>query len=275
MKIFNRDRDHETERKNPNPAESRATRGPRGALRDKYHDFEEERARERLAYDGREAPDYESGRNPGDLTEPFSGPPAWPRGPSFTSQFYGPFADNETEREGQSPTAPPGHRTSNGNRWGGDRETTQAQTPPWRRRNRADYSQPVKSLNEHALHSGSYGYDQHAYQYDQLDEDLSGPDVNTTYSRQFLGPFGGVGPRGYKRTDDRVREEVCEILMRDSHINASNVEVNVKDGDVTLTGTVPDRRMKFRSEDLIQNCFGVREIHNQLRVVKDGATTEQ
>lgn len=259
MKFFNRDREPFG---TPNQADPRASRNLRGDVRDNFHDFEEERARDRLSYAGREAPDYEAGRNPNDLNEPFSGPPAWPRGPSFTSQFYGPFADNES-----------GRRTSNGNRWGGDRETTQVQNPP-SKKNRAGFSQPQRLPNEHPLHSASYGYDEHAYQYDQLDEDLAGEDVSTTYSKQFLGPFGGVGPRGYKRTDDRVMEEVCEMLMRDSYVNASNIEVNVKDGEVTLSGTVPERKMKFRAEDRIQNCFGVREIHNRLRVVKDGQTTE-
>jgi hypothetical protein len=40
----------------------------------------------------------------------------------------------------------------------------------------------------------------------------------------------------------------------------------VKDGEVTLSGTVDGRQAKRRAEDIIENVSGVREVHNQLRV---------
>jgi hypothetical protein len=49
-------------------------------------------------------------------------------------------------------------------------------------------------------------------------------------------------------------------------LDAGEIEVSVKDGEVTLAGTVEARNDKRRAEDLIDNISGVREIHNQLRV---------
>jgi len=77
------------------------------------------------------------------------------------------------------------------------------------------------------------------------------------------------GPRGYKRSDERLREEVCERLGRDWDVDASDVEVNVANGEVTLSGSVDDRRQKFRAEHLADGVWGVNEVHNQLRVKRE------
>ncbi|MEN0059920.1 MAG: hypothetical protein AAGB31_13860, partial [Bdellovibrio sp.] len=42
------------------------------------------------------------------------------------------------------------------------------------------------------------------------------------------GQFYGRGPRSFKRSDDRVKEEVCEMLTRHSAIDAADIEVEVK-----------------------------------------------
>lgn len=84
--------------------------------------------------------------------------------------------------------------------------------------------------------------------------------------RQKEGPFVGRGPKGYQRSDGRIREDVCDRLTDAPFLDASDVEVTVKDGEVTLSGTVPNREQKRRSEDLIDYVTGVREVHNNLRV---------
>jgi hypothetical protein len=80
------------------------------------------------------------------------------------------------------------------------------------------------------------------------------------------GRHAGRGPKGYKRSDERIREDVNEHLTRDPHVDASEIEVEVKDGEVTLSGTVDGRQAKRRAEDIVENVSGVREVHNQLRV---------
>ncbi|MFL5723988.1 MAG: BON domain-containing protein [Chloroflexota bacterium] len=79
----------------------------------------------------------------------------------------------------------------------------------------------------------------------------------------------GRGPKGYQRSDERIQEEVNDRLMADDRIDASEIEVQVKAGEATLTGTVPDRWMKRMAEDLVEQVMGVREVMNHIRVTQD------
>jgi hypothetical protein len=76
----------------------------------------------------------------------------------------------------------------------------------------------------------------------------------------------GKGPKGYKRSDERIREDVCDQLSQNDDVDPSELEVSVSGGEVTLTGTVPERRMKYMVEQIVDRVSGVNEIHNQLRV---------
>ena len=62
--------------------------------------------------------------------------------------------------------------------------------------------------------------------------------------------YAGVGPRGYRRSDERIQEDVNELLTADPNIDASDIEVRVEAGVVTLTGVVEDRASKRLAEDL-------------------------
>jgi osmotically-inducible protein OsmY len=81
----------------------------------------------------------------------------------------------------------------------------------------------------------------------------------------------GKGPKGYKRADDRIHDEVCERLTHHPLVDATLMNVQVEDGEVTLTGEVLDRRMKHLAEDIVDEVSGVKEIHNRLRVTRDRA----
>jgi hypothetical protein len=84
----------------------------------------------------------------------------------------------------------------------------------------------------------------------------------------------GKGPKGYVRSDERIREDVCDMLSDHEWIDASDVDVMVKDGEVTLTGLVQDRRTKRAIEDVTDDVRGVKEVHNQIRLRKEtGAST--
>jgi osmotically-inducible protein OsmY len=76
----------------------------------------------------------------------------------------------------------------------------------------------------------------------------------------------GRGPKDYRRRDERTYEIVCERLMDDPRIDASEIEVVVQSGEITLTGSVPDRWTKYAVEDLVETCTGV-QITNKLRVL--------
>jgi hypothetical protein len=79
------------------------------------------------------------------------------------------------------------------------------------------------------------------------------------------GPYTGRGPRGYQRSDERIREEVCERLTEHGLIDARYIRVLVKDGEVTLQGTVQDWRTKRRAEDTAASVAAVSDVHNLLR----------
>lgn len=80
------------------------------------------------------------------------------------------------------------------------------------------------------------------------------------------GPHAGRGPKGYRRADERIEEEINEALTRHEDIDASEIEVSVHDGEVTLSGTVSDRDAKRAAEDVAEACSGVKDVQNQLRV---------
>jgi len=86
------------------------------------------------------------------------------------------------------------------------------------------------------------------------------------YSQQRQGRYSGRGPRGYQRHDDRIREDVCERLTFHPDIDAVEIEVTVKDGEVTLTGAVDDRHTKRMAEDVAENVSGVKDVKNQVQV---------
>jgi osmotically-inducible protein OsmY len=80
------------------------------------------------------------------------------------------------------------------------------------------------------------------------------------------GPHAGKGPQGYVRSDERILELVHEVLTDHEHVDASNITVGVKDGEVTLTGHVDRRSAKLQAEDLASTVSGVKDVHNRLRV---------
>jgi hypothetical protein len=82
------------------------------------------------------------------------------------------------------------------------------------------------------------------------------------------GPFMGRGPRGYSRSDDRIREDVNDRLTDDPWVDASDIDVQVRQGIVTLSGRVDSREAKRRAEDIAESCSGVRDVTNQIRVEK-------
>lgn len=86
------------------------------------------------------------------------------------------------------------------------------------------------------------------------------------------GQHAGRGPKGYRRSDERIREDVNERLTDDPYLDASNIEVTVDATIVTLTGTVEDRRDKRRAESLAEMVAGVTDISNQLRVTPSNQT---
>lgn len=83
------------------------------------------------------------------------------------------------------------------------------------------------------------------------------------------GPHRGKGPKGYQRSDERIKEMICERLREDPDIDASDVTVTVQVGKVTLEGTVDHRHTKNAIEDVAEQ-LGVGDVQNNLRVQRAG-----
>lgn len=84
----------------------------------------------------------------------------------------------------------------------------------------------------------------------------------------------GRGPRNYQRSDDRIREDVCDRLSDDDHVDASDIEVSVSDREVTLSGEVDSKQAKRHAEDCADSVSGVEHVQNNLRVKKRGGNDD-
>jgi hypothetical protein len=80
------------------------------------------------------------------------------------------------------------------------------------------------------------------------------------------GPHVGRGPKGYQRSEERIREEVNDRLTAHGLVDATDVEVRIQNSEVTLTGFVDSRDAKRAAEDCAEDVPGVREVHNHLRI---------
>ena len=76
----------------------------------------------------------------------------------------------------------------------------------------------------------------------------------------------GRGPKAYRRSDERISEDVHERLTEDRWLDASEITVAVLSGEVTLSGAVEDRDAKHRAERIVEDVSGVRHVQNNLRV---------
>ena len=92
---------------------------------------------------------------------------------------------------------------------------------------------------------------------------LGGADTGTLRAAQE--DHRGRGPKGYRRSDERIHDEVCGRLTDDPYVDASEVEVSVSGGEVTLSGTVDGRNARRRAEDVAEQVSGVSHVQNNLR----------
>ncbi len=95
---------------------------------------------------------------------------------------------------------------------------------------------------------------------------FQGTDMGMGARDDERGPHYGKGPKGYQRSDARIHDEVCEAIAHQGHIDASDVEVTVESGVVTLNGTVTHRGDKRGLEHLLERLRGVDEVRNELRL---------
>lgn len=89
------------------------------------------------------------------------------------------------------------------------------------------------------------------------------------------GPHWGKGPKGYKRSDERIKEDVCDVIAQQGHVDATDVDVRVENAVVILSGTVASRDDKRALEHLADRVHGIHDIRNDIRVRRDEPRREQ
>lgn len=94
----------------------------------------------------------------------------------------------------------------------------------------------------------------------------------TGWGAERRGGYAGRGPKDYVRTDERIREDVCDRLSWNDEVDATGISVSVAGGEVTLEGSVETRHMKREAEDVAETVPGVSDVHNRVRVRKSMLT---
>ncbi|HEV2864101.1 MAG TPA: BON domain-containing protein [Pyrinomonadaceae bacterium] len=79
----------------------------------------------------------------------------------------------------------------------------------------------------------------------------------------------GRGPKNYRRSDERIREDINDRLTEHDWLDASDIEVSVLAGEVTLSGAVESRHAKRLAEDIAESVVGVTNVQNNLRVRRE------
>jgi osmotically-inducible protein OsmY len=133
-------------------------------------------------------------------------------------------------------------------------------------RNRGEYSgAPFGGRGEFG---GYYARDTHAGYGDDYARDggWSGGGRADQYTRETTPSFRGRGPKNWRPSDERIRDTVNELLTDHDGIDATDVEVTVENGEVTLEGKVGSRWQKRLADDIAHSCRGVNDVHNRLRI---------
>jgi len=125
--------------------------------------------------------------------------------------------------------------------------------------------------------AGGYTNDRERYAGDQGNDrgwwDRAADEVSSWFGdddaerrRQQDGEHRGRGPKNYRRSDERIKEDVNDRLTDAAYLDASDIDVEVNDREVTLTGTVDSRRAKRMAEDIAESISGVTNVENRIRV---------
>jgi hypothetical protein len=101
-------------------------------------------------------------------------------------------------------------------------------------------------------------------EYDERAAERAYPEPMPEWMR--TGRYSGVGPRGYRRDDAAILEDVSERLTEHGDIDASDIEVEVHGGEVLYRGRVNSRYAKRAAENAAYSVRGVRDVRNELRI---------
>jgi BON domain len=116
--------------------------------------------------------------------------------------------------------------------------------------------------DDHSRFAGEDYQDTALFEIGHEDPILKEPAV--PYSFTTDQQHAGKGPKGYSKADSLIYEDICEALMKDEFIDASGVEVDVKEGVASLVGDVDDEEMRDRMIGAVHHVHGIKKIVNQI-----------
>lgn len=154
-------------------------------------------------------------------------------------------------------------QSSYGNRSSGDRDYERSD---WRNR---DYGRSQRDYGRSERDYGRGDSEERSW-WDRTTDEVSSwfGDRDAERRREQDRNYRGKGPKNYSRSDERIKEDINDRLSDDPFIDASDIDVTVSSGEVTLTGTVDHRSTKRRAEDLAEAVSGVKNVENRLRVMQ-------
>ena len=69
-----------------------------------------------------------------------------------------------------------------------------------------------------------------------------------------------------QKSDDKIYDLIIQKLANDPDVKGAGFDVAVKNGAVTLNGTVHDEKAREKAEKLTKKVKGVTSVTNQLKV---------
>jgi osmotically-inducible protein OsmY len=153
----------------------------------------------------------------------------------------------------------PGDLRNRNSNWGKSRSMSPSTYPNYGNLDQAD-------MNEGLRYARRSGVKQ-----EHESQESTGPSRKERSWDTELNSNRGKGPKGYKRSDERIEENINDALTDDDQLDASEIEVRVQNGEVTLTGVVAERDSKRRAEELSESVSGVTNVENRIRVSKDSS----
>ena len=110
---------------------------------------------------------------------------------------------------------------------------------------------------------------------DEMSSWFGDDDAQRRRERDQQDTHRGKGPKDYKRSEERIREDINDRLSDAWDVDASEIEVKVDGSEITLSGQVTSKNEKRRAEDIAEQVSGVSSVQNNLRVGKNQGSNQQ
>lgn len=86
------------------------------------------------------------------------------------------------------------------------------------------------------------------------------------------GTESGEGARGNRRSDADIKDEIHRLMDWQKTIDPTGIQVEVKDGVVTLSGKVNSQYEKQVAQNITENVLGIRQVSNLLKIQGEDKT---